>query len=161
MTYGPIAGGAGAFRIGRMVKVLDHRGSSLSTARRVVSWMTLVAGGVVVVTSLVTGFIADPQQGEGWIGGPIEAVFAGGPLIAVGFGLRSPRRVVARRTAIASLALALLVGFVLMMQLLDPNETGSDRMLNSLGLIMYIAAFAVELPAFTRRWATRDTSAGP
>jgi hypothetical protein len=68
--------------------------------------------------------------------------------------------VVARRTAIASLALALLVGFVLVMQLLEPYETASDTVPNSLGLIMNIAAFAVELPAFTRRWATRDTSAG-
>ena len=128
---------------------------------RGVSWIVLVAGGFVVVTSLVNGFTANPQQGEGWIGGPIEAAFAGGPLVAIGFGLRSPRRVVARRTAIASLALALLVGFVLVMQLLDPNETASDRLLNSLALAMYITAFTVEFPAFTGRWATRDTSARP
>lgn len=121
--------------------------------------MILIAGGFVVVTSLVNGFTADPQQGEGWIGGLIEAVFAGGPLLAVGFGLRSQRRVVEKRTAIAALALALLVGFVLVMQLLDPNETASDRMLNAFGLTMYVVAFAVELPAFTDRRSTRDPSA--
>ncbi len=161
MTYGPIAPGAGTSRIARMLRVHDHRDSPLATARWVVSWVTLVAGGVVVVTSLVNGFTADPQQGEGWIGGPIEAVFAGGPLIAIGFGLRSRSRLVARRTAIASLALALLVGFVLVMQLLDPHETAWDRVLNLFGLIIYIAAFIVELPAFVGRRATRDTSAQP
>ena len=127
-----------------------------SSARRVVSWVVLVAGGVVVIASLIEAFTADPQQGEGWIGGPIQAVFAGGPLIAIGFALRSSRRSIARRTGVASLLLTLVVGFVLVMQLIDPNETTSDRLLQGFAMFVYLAAFFVELPAFTRRWPSSD-----
>ena len=131
----------------------------MARARLVVSWAMVVAGGLLAVASTVSGFRADPQQGEGWIGGLIEAVFAGGPLLAVGLGLRSRRATVARRTAIASLALALLVAFVLVMQLLDPNETSSDRLLNSVALALYVAAFTVELPVLRDHWTTREPSA--
>ena len=159
VTYGPTASGAGGVTLIPMSRPLGLTGRSLCAARRRVSWLILVVGGFVVVTSLIRGFTADPQQGEGWIGGPIEAVFAGGPLLAVGFGLRSTRQVVARRTAVAALALALVVGFVLVMQLLDPNETAADRMLNALALVMYLAASFVEVPAFTGHWGPGATSA--
>ena len=127
-----------------------------SSARRVVSWVVLVAGGVVVIASMIDAFTADPQQGEGWIGGPIQAVFAGGPLIAIGFALRSSRRTIARRTGVASLLLTLVVGFVLVMQLIDRNETTSDRLLQGFAMFVYLAAFFVELPSFTRRWPSSD-----
>lgn len=118
-----------------------------ATARRAVSWAILAAGVVAASASLVYGFTEDPGEGEGWIGGVFEAVFMGGPLLAVALGLRSSRRDVARRTAIAALVLAALVAFVLVMQLLDPNEIASDRVVTGLGLVAYLAAFVVELPA--------------
>jgi peptidoglycan/LPS O-acetylase OafA/YrhL len=121
-----------------------------------VSWALLAAAGIVVIGSIIEAFAADPQQGAGWIGGPIQAIFVGGPLIAIGFGLRSPRRSVARRTAVASLLLALVVGFVLVMQLIDPNETVADRLVQCSGMVVYLAAFIVELPAFTSRWPAGD-----
>jgi hypothetical protein len=127
-----------------------------SLARRVVSWVVIGAGGTAVVASMIEAFTADPQQGEGWIGGPIQAVFMGGPLIAIGFALRSSHRSVARRTAIASLLLALVVGFVLTMQLIDANETTSDRLVQCAGMVVYLTAFIVEIPAFTSRWESRD-----
>ncbi len=124
-----------------------------SAARRLVFWIVVAAAGVVLVLSAVETFTADPHEGEGWIGGPIQAIFAGGPLVAVAIGLRSNRQSIAKRTAVASLLLALVVGFVLVMQLLDPNETISDRLGQALAALVYLAAFAVELPAFTRRWS--------
>lgn len=39
--------------------------------------------------SIVDTLTADPREGEGWVGGPIELVFAAGPLIAVAIGLRA------------------------------------------------------------------------
>jgi hypothetical protein len=130
-----------------------------STARRVLSWALLALGVVVVIVSLVQGFTADPNQGEGWIGGPIQAVFMGGPLLAIGLSLRSQQRLIARRTAVASVSLAVLVGFVLVMQLLDSNEIASDRLLSGAGVIVYLAAFVIELPSFTTRWPSTDTTA--
>src|SRR5512142_2016052 len=93
----------------------------LAPARRFVFWLAAATAGAVLVFSVIETFTADPHEGEGWIGGPIVAIFAGGPLIAVTFGLRSPRQRVARRTAVAALLLAFAVTFVLVMQLLDPN----------------------------------------
>jgi peptidoglycan/LPS O-acetylase OafA/YrhL len=144
---------------------LCHRADNLSVpplsaTRRAVSWAVLVAGCVMVIASIIEAFTADPQQGEGWIGGPIQAVFAGGPLVAVGFGLRSGRRTAARKTAIASLLLALVVGFVLVMQLVDPNETSSDRLLNAAAIVVYLAALVVEIPSFTSQWPPDDTPRG-
>lgn len=121
-------------------------------ARRLAFWLVAAVAGAVLVLSGVETFTADPRQGEGWIGGPIQAVFVGGPLVLVAVGLRSPRREVARRTAVASLLLALVVTFVLVMQILDPNETDADRLFQGLGLLVYLTAFAVELPAFSGRW---------
>lgn len=128
-------------------------------ARRIVFWAVVAAATVVVVASIVETFTADPHEGEGWIGGPIQLVFAGGPLIAVAIGLRSQRQSVAKKTAIGSLVLALVVGFVLVMQLLDPNETTGDRVLQGLAVVVYLAAFVVELPAFTSHWPSSHTPA--
>lgn len=128
-------------------------------ARRVVFWMVVVAATVVLVASIVETFTADPHEGEGWIGGPIQLIFAGGPLIAVAIGLRSQRESVAKKTAIASLLLAFIVGFVLVMQLLDPNETTSDRVTQGLAVLVYLAAFAVEVPAFDSHWTSGNRPA--
>jgi len=128
-----------------------------SAARRLVFWIVVAAAGVVLVLSAIETFTADPHEGEGWIGGPIQVIFAGGPLVAVAIGLRSNRQSIAKRTAIASLLLALVVSFVLVMQLLDPNETTSDRLWQAITVLVYLTAFAVELPAFTRRWPPPST----
>ena len=128
-----------------------------SAARRVVFWIVVAAAGVVLVMSAIATFPSDPQEGEGWIGGPIQAIFAGGPLVAVAIGLRSHRQSIAKRTAVASLLLALLVTFVLVMQLLDPNETTSDRLVQGLAALVYLTAFAVELPAFKGQWPPHDS----
>lgn len=127
-----------------------------STARRVVSWAMLAAGTVAVIASLVKGFTEDPREGEGWLGGVVEAVVMGGPLLAVAFGLRSSRRTTARRTAIAAFVFAVLAAFVLVMQLLDANEIASDRVVSGLGVAAYLAAFVTELPAFTAKSADLD-----
>lgn len=53
-------------------------------ARHIVFWVVAAAG-----MSIVDTLTADPREGEGWVGGPIELVFAAGPLIAVAIGLRA------------------------------------------------------------------------
>lgn len=116
----------------------------------------MVTAAVVVILSAIEMVTADPHEGEGWIGGPIQAIFAGGPLAIVAVGLRSRRQSIAKRTAIASLLCASVVTFVLIMQLLDPNETDWDRALQGLALVVYLAAFAVELPAFGSKWVPSD-----
>ncbi len=72
--------------------------------------------------------------------------------MAVALGLRSRQRQVARRTAVGALLLAAIVTFVLAMQLMDPNEIIRDQLLQGMGVLVYLAAFVVELPAFTDRW---------
>lgn len=140
----------------------EHSGSSgtrrppYSPARRVVFWIVVVAAGIVMILSAIETFTADPGEGEGWIGGPIQAVFAGGPLVLIAVGLRSQAQRMAKRTAVASLLLACLVGFVLVMQVLDPNETNLDRAGQAAAFLVYLAAFAVEVPAFTSHWPTDD-----
>ena len=119
-------------------------------------WVVAATACAALVAAVIVTFTADRHQGEGWIGGPILAVFRGGPLIAVAFGLRSRRQDVAKWTAIAALLLALIVAFVLVMQILDPNETGLDRLEQGFGVLVYLAVFVVELPAFTSRWPSRD-----
>jgi len=126
-------------------------------ARRVVFWVVVAAAIGVVIMSVVEMLTTDPYEGEGWIGGPIQIVLAGGPLAAVAFGLRSTRRVVARRTAVASVVLASFVTLVLVMQLLDPNEIAADRLVQAGALLVYLAAFVVELPAFGGRWPADDS----
>ena len=120
-------------------------------ARRAVSWVLLVAAVVVSVWSMVAALTGDPNEGEGWIAGPIEVVLMGVPLFLVGLGLRSERPEVARRTAIASAVLVAAVAFVLTMQLLDPNEILSDRLVQVAGLSLYGAALLTELPALLHR----------
>jgi Mn2+/Fe2+ NRAMP family transporter len=58
-----------------------------------------------------------------------------------------------------SLLLALVVGFVLVMQLLDANETTLDRLTQGLGVLVYLAAFAVEVPAFGSHWPSSNRPA--
>ena len=73
-------------------------------------------------------------------------------MILVAIGLRARRRVVARRTAIASLVFAGLAGFVLVMQIVDPNETVANRMVQVAAICVFLAACAVEAPAFGSSW---------
>jgi hypothetical protein len=124
----------------------------LPVVRRVVSWVLLVAAVVVSVWSMVVAFTTGADQGEGWIAGPIEVLFMGVPLFLVGLGVRSDRREVARRTVVACAVLVVLVGFVLVMQLLDPNEVLEDRLVQVVGLVLYLSALVVDAPAFTDRW---------
>ena len=118
-------------------------------ARRVVFWCVVIAAALVAVMSVVETVTADPQQGEGWIGGPFERVLAGGPLVLVAIGLRSESERTARRTAIAAMIFAGVVGVVLVMQLLDANETVLNRLIQVGALVLYLAVCAVELPAFS------------
>jgi hypothetical protein len=110
------------------------------------SWVLLTGGVAVVVASLVSGFTSDPQTGEGWGGGLLIAVLAGGPLLALGAALRSQKQHVARRAVVAAAAAAAVVAFVLVMQLLDENETAFDRVVSSVALMAYVLAAVVELP---------------
>jgi hypothetical protein len=120
-------------------------------ARRIASWVLVVAGVVLATASLIAGFAEDPSQGEGWGGGVAEAVFLGVPLVGVGWALRSDRVPVRRRTAIVALVLALLAAFVLVMQLADPNETTLDRLVSGLGVVLYAGAALLEVAAFAGR----------
>lgn len=115
------------------------------------SWVLLTCGVVVVIVSLVNGFTSDPQTGEGWGGGVVAAVFAGGPLLAVGTALRSEKQHVARWTVAAAAAAALVVAFVLLMQVLDDNESVANRAITALALAAYVLAAAVELPLARHR----------
>lgn len=126
------------------------------TARRLVFVVIVAAAAVVLVLSTITTITADPRAGEGWIGGPLEAILAGGPLVAVAAGLRSRRATTARRTAVGALVCALVAAFVLTMQLLDPNEIASDRAVQGVAIAVYLAAFVVELPAFGPTWVRDD-----
>ena len=128
-------------------------------ARRIASWVLVVAGVVLAATSLVAGFTEDPSQGEGWGGGVAEAVFLGVPLVAVGWALRSHRVAIRRRTAIAALGFAVLAAFVLVMQVADPNETTPDRLVSGLGVVLYATAALLEVPAFARG-KVRDRASG-
>ena len=125
--------------------------NSWSSARRIVSWILIVGGVVVVIVSLINGFTSDPQNGEGWGGGVTAAVFAGGPLLAVGIGLRSPDRRIGRWTGAAAVAAAVVVAFVLVMQLLDENETTTNHLITSAALVAFVLAAVTEIPAFTKR----------
>ena len=120
-------------------------------ARTAVFWLVIATIAVVVVSSAVETFTADPHNGEGWIGGPSQLVLAGGPLVLLAVGLRSGARSVARRTAILAAVFAVVVGFVLVMQLLDPNETARDRAVQAFVLVLFLAVFAVEASAFDGR----------
>jgi drug/metabolite transporter (DMT)-like permease len=115
------------------------------------SWVLLLGGVAVVVVSLVNGFTSDPQTGEGWGGGVVAAVFAGGPLIAVGTALRSDKQHVARWTVAAAAIAAVVVAFALVMQLLDGNESMASRAITSLALLTYVIAAVVELPLARQR----------
>ena len=110
------------------------------------SWVLLTGGVAVVIVSLVNGFTSDPQAGEGWGGGVVAAVLAGGPLLAVGTALRSEKQRVARWTVAAAAAAALVVAFVLVMQVLDGNESTANRAITSVALATYVIAAVVELP---------------
>ena len=122
------------------------------TARRAVLWLVAAAFAAVLVGSAIETVTADPSTGEGWIGGPIQFVLAGGPLLLVSIGLRSPSRAVAQRTAVGAAALLVLVGVVLVAQLRDANEMLADRLVQAGAMLVYLAVLVVELPAFTDRW---------
>jgi hypothetical protein len=115
------------------------------------SWVLLTGGVAVVIVSLVNGFTSDSQAGEGWGGGVVAAVFAGGPLLAVGTALRSEKQHVARLTLVAAAAAAVLVAFVLVMQVLDENESMANRAMTTVALAAYVIAAVVELPLARRR----------
>jgi len=127
---------------------------------RVVSWVILALGGVWAIAGVIEAFTADPHNSEGWFGGVLIIVFVAGPLIAVGLGLRSSHRGVAKTTAVASLILAVFVGLVFVAQALDENENHVMSLLvQGSGMAAYLAAFTVELPAFTSRWPSRNSPA--
>lgn len=130
-----------------------------SHARRIASWVLVLAGVVLAVASLVAGLTEDPGQGEGWGGGVAEAVFLGVPLIGVGWALRSDGVGVRRRTAVAALGFAVLAAFVLVMQVADPNETTADRLVSGLGVALYAAAALLEVSAFAPQ-PIRDRASG-
>jgi hypothetical protein len=81
-------------------------------------------------------------------------------LVAVGLGLRSPRRGVARTTAVMALILAALVSVMMLGYLFWGHDwstfTPRQQTIASLDMIpsiaVYLAAFLAGLPAFGRRW---------
>jgi len=102
------------------------------------------------VLSVVHLFTGDPRQGEGWVGGLIELAV---PLAGVALGLRSARPSVCPPDRGEPLILAIVVGFVLVMQLLDPNETAANRTEPAVGCGLYLGALILELPL--TRWRRR------
>lgn len=125
-----------------------HHGAMDTRARRIMSWVLLATGVGFAAASLIRGFAEDPAQGAGLGGGVAEAVSMGVPLVGIGLALRSDRPVVRRRTAAVALVLALLAGFVLVMQLADPNETTFDRLVSATGVVLYASAALLELRVF-------------
>ncbi|TAM83736.1 MAG: hypothetical protein EPN43_12960 [Jatrophihabitans sp.] len=116
--------------------------------RRVVFWIVVAATVAAVVVAIGDGL--NPDNAEGWVAAPIELAFMALPLALVAVGLHSGNRRVARRTAVAALVLAVAVTFVLVMQLVDPNETLRDRLIQAGALAVYLAAFGVEAPSLRR-----------
>ncbi|MGN6605693.1 MAG: hypothetical protein ACTHMS_01595 [Jatrophihabitans sp.] len=115
-----------------------------ATARRAVWWAVVALAGFVTIASVIDTATADPRSGEGWIGGPLLFVLAGGPLIAVALGMRSPRPGVARATGLAALLLALAAAALLVVQLRDRGETPADRLLQLAASVVYLGVFLVE-----------------
>ncbi len=82
-------------------------------------------------------------------------------LAAAGIGVRSPQRAVARATAAMALALAVALVAVLVTHrwATSPGDSTVQLMRWAAGfaapLVIFLAVFFAQLPAFTRRWPTQ------
>ena len=128
--------------------------------RRVVSWLALGLAGAEVIVGVVAVATEPPGSPTGWgedLGMTFITVV---PLVAVGLALRSPRRGVARTTAVLALIVAALISLTLLGYLFWGHDwsgfTAGQKTIASLEMIppiaVYLAAFLAELPAFGRRW---------
>lgn len=141
------------------------------TARNLISWLAIGMAGLVVITTAISSAAyptaeAAPGQFD-WVNFVANVIFLAVPLVLVGLGLRSPRRGVARATALLALVLAAL----LTVTLLGHAFWGHDwvgyaigaKVLDVLGggppALVCLAAFLVELPSFTRTWPRSISSA--
>jgi hypothetical protein len=129
-------------------------------ARLVVSWLALGLAGAEVIVGVVAVVTSPPGAPTGWGEDLTEMFITVVPLVAVGLALRSPRRGVARTTAVMALTFAALVSVTLIGYLFWGHDwsgfTLRQKTIYSLEMIppvaVYLAAFLAELPAFGRRW---------
>jgi hypothetical protein len=128
--------------------------------RRVVSWLALGLAGAEVILGVVAVVTEPPGSYTGWGEDLTETLITVVPLVAVGLALRSPRRGVARTTAVMALIFAALVSVTLLGYLFWGHDwstfTPRQKTIASLDMIpsiaVYLAAFLAGLPAFGRRW---------
>ena len=125
--------------------------TALVRARPIVGWGLIVLAVVMAVAGIVDSIVDPSGEQLGWGEAVLGVVLVAGPMMAVGLTLRSADRHRLRVIAVCSGILVALVTFVLVMQLLDPNEIAKDRLVQVVGLIAYLAAFVVSVPAFTSR----------
>ncbi len=117
---------------------------------------------VVVITAAVGAWAypsAEAAAGQyDWVTLISMVLLFAGPLLVVGFALRSSRRGVARTAAVLALLLAVLSAAILLGHAFWGNDwagyPAGQKVLDVLGfappIAVCLAAFLVELPSFTR-----------
>jgi hypothetical protein len=137
----------------------SHKLPPGARTRRVVSWLALGLAGAEVIVGVVAVATEPPGSYTGWGEDLTEMLITVVPLAAIGLALRSPRRGVARTTAVMALIFAALVSVTLLGYLFWGHDwsgfTLRQKSIYSLEMIppvaVYLAAFLAGLPAFRRR----------
>lgn len=106
---------------------------------------------VMAIAGMVDSAVDPSGEQLGWGEVVLGVVLVAAPMSAIGLALRSADRRRLRVIAVFSALLVVLVGFVLVMQLIDTNEILKDRLVQATGLLAYLSAFVVSVPAFSPR----------
>ncbi len=132
-------------------------------AQRLISWLVIGVACVVVITTAVTAGLYPTAEaapgGYDWGLFIVTAILFAGPLLVVGFALRSSRRGFARTAAILALLLVAFSASTLLGHAFWGHDwTGyptGQKVLDVLSFapaaLVCLAAFLVELPSFTRK----------
>ncbi len=127
---------------------------------RLTSWLVIgVAGVAVLVTALYSAMY--PMYGVtgfDWSGFVAGLILLAVPLLLVGLALRSPRRGVARATAIIAPILAAILAAILLGHAFWGHDwigySAGQKVLDVLSfappIAAYLAVFFVEIPSFTK-----------
>jgi cbb3-type cytochrome oxidase subunit 3 len=128
-------------------------------ARSLISWLVIgVAGAVVVLTAVGAAAYPSAEAAPGgydWVTFVFTVIFLAGPLLVIGFALRSSRRGVARTAAVLALIVAAFSAATLLGHAIWGNDwtgyTSGQKVLDVLTLAppaaVCLAAFLVELPS--------------
>lgn len=127
---------------------------------RLTSWLVIGVTGVVVpLTALYSAqYPSYGVTGFDWAGFVASVILLAVPLLLVGLALRSPRRGVARATAVVAPILAALLAAILLGHAFWGHDwigySAGQKVLDvlTLGLPVaaYLAVFFVEIPSFTK-----------